>query len=520
MIKVAIYCRLSEEDKNKVNSSDDSESIQNQKSMLINYANEKGWCLYDIYVDDDYSGIDSTRPDFNRMLKDAEARCFNVILCKTLSRFTRDMELVERYLHNKFIEWGIRFISIVDNADTENKGNKKARQIAGLINEWYLEDSSESIRAVFLNKKKTGQYIGSFPVYGYQKDPTNKNHLVIDLNTCETVRTMFNMYLNGYTTPKIALYFNNEGIPSPTKYKRDNGCTIPSNTKTELWAKDSILKMLKNQMYIGNMVQNYMRKASYKSSKWISLPPEERIIVEGTHEPIISKDVFWEVQKMISENRKTFKNNGTPHCLAGKLRCLDCGSTIYRKTYSSDPARTYFRCKLSAMIDRGCTPHSILMRDLFKMVTERVRQYLNEYVDFDSLANDIGTVTVLNQRIGSCRQELACIERGIADKTNMLRDLYTDKYKGIISEEQFVQLNETFAKEQKQLENRQRNLNTEINLLVDEELQENRKAIIIDKYKNFTELNHELVRALIDYIEVGEKNPETRKQEIRIHWLF
>ena len=141
-MKVAIYCRLSREDDDKLHESDESESIQNQKSMLINYAIERSWDIYNIYCDEDYSGIDSERPEFNKLLEDAKSHKFDIVLCKTQSRFTRDMEIVEKYLHNKFIEWNIRFVSPVDHVDTLDKGNKKSRQINGLVNEWYLEDLS------------------------------------------------------------------------------------------------------------------------------------------------------------------------------------------------------------------------------------------------------------------------------------------------------------------------------------------------------------------------------------------
>ena len=145
--KVAIYCRLSEEDRDKKNKDDDSGSIRNQKLMLSEYAGRQGWEIYKIYVDDDYAGSDRNRPAFNRMLTEARARNFDIILCKTQSRFTRELEIVEKYIHGLFPEWGIRFVSIVDNIDTAVAGNKKTRQINGLINEWYLEDMSDSIKA-------------------------------------------------------------------------------------------------------------------------------------------------------------------------------------------------------------------------------------------------------------------------------------------------------------------------------------------------------------------------------------
>ena len=147
-MKAAIYCRLSEEDRNKQCETDDSGSIRNQKAMLMQYAAGQGWEIYHIYSDDDYTGSDRRRPEFNRLLADAKAHKFDIVLCKTQSRFTRELELVEKYIHGLFPIWGIRFVSIVDNADTANKGNKKSRQINGLVNEWYLEDMSDNIRSV------------------------------------------------------------------------------------------------------------------------------------------------------------------------------------------------------------------------------------------------------------------------------------------------------------------------------------------------------------------------------------
>ena len=169
-MRVAIYCRLSREDDDKLHENDESESIQNQKSMLINYAIERRWDIYNIYCDEDYSGIDSERPEFNKLLEDAKNHKFDIVLCKTQSRFTRDMEIVERYLHNKFVEWNIRFVSLVDHVDTLDKGNKKSRQINGLVNEWYLEDLSENIRRTFDSKRKQGLHIKTIPplVLGYR----------------------------------------------------------------------------------------------------------------------------------------------------------------------------------------------------------------------------------------------------------------------------------------------------------------------------------------------------------------
>ena len=239
-MKAAIYCRLSKEDEDKIG---ESESIQNQKSMLLQYALENGFDIYQIYSDEDYSGIDRNRPAFNAMIEAASEHKFDVVLTKTQSRFTRDMELVEKYLHGKFMEWGVRFIAVVDHVDTNDTANKKSRQINGLINEWYLEDLSTNVRSVLDHKRKEGLFIGSFARYGYCKDPNAKGKLIIDPEAAEVVRRIFSMALNGIGAHKIARILNDEKIPSPTAYKQLHGIHYRSalkNTNAALWSSPTI----------------------------------------------------------------------------------------------------------------------------------------------------------------------------------------------------------------------------------------------------------------------------------------
>lgn len=306
--KVAIYCRLSEEDRNKQHETDDSNSIQNQKSMLIQYVLEQGWEVYNIYSDDDYTGSDRRRPEFNKLLNDAEHRKFDIILCKTQSRFTRELELVEKYIHGLFPIWGIRFISIVDNADTANKGNKKSRQINGLVNEWYLEDMSENIRSVLTDRRKNGFHIGAFALYGYKKDPEQKGHLIIDEEAAAVVREVFTLFSQGYGKTAIARMLNDRGIPNPTEYKRLHGLRYkqPTRKNSTLWKYFAISDMLTNEIYIGNMVQGKYGSVSYKTKQNKPRPKEEWYRVEGTHEPIIDRELWDRVQSMVAEKAKPF----------------------------------------------------------------------------------------------------------------------------------------------------------------------------------------------------------------------
>ena len=297
-MKAAIYCRLSKEDEDKIG---ESESIQNQKSMLLQYAIEKGFDIYQIYSDEDYSGIDRNRPAFNSMLQAASEHQFDVVLAKTQSRFTRDMELVEKYLHGKFMEWGIRFIAVVDHVDTNDTANKKSRQINGLINEWYLEDLSTNVRSVLDHKRKEGLFIGSFALYGYCKDPEAKGKLVVEPEAAEIVKWIFSMALSGIGAHKIARILNDEKVPSPTAYKQMNGIhyhIAAKNRNVGLWSSPTVYQMLHNQTYAGNLVQGRHKKISYKTEKTMWLPKSQWIVVENTHEPIIDMETFETVQML------------------------------------------------------------------------------------------------------------------------------------------------------------------------------------------------------------------------------
>ena len=196
--KVAIYCRLAEEDKNKLFADDDSNSIQNQRELLTQYAISRGWDVQEVYIDEDYSGADRSRPAFNRMIRAAEERKFDIILCKTQSRFSRELEVVERYINRLFPQWGIRFLSLIDNADSANEDNLLVRQINGIMDERYLADMSKNIRSVLTHRRKSGFHIGSFALYGYKKDPERKGYLIIDEEAAAVVQEVFALFSQGY----------------------------------------------------------------------------------------------------------------------------------------------------------------------------------------------------------------------------------------------------------------------------------------------------------------------------------
>lgn len=521
----AIYCRLSKEDSILENAPDkhiESESIQNQKSLLIKYSMDKGWDIYNIYCDEDYSGADDERPAFRQLIYEAEQGKFDVVLVKTQSRFTRDMELVERYIHGKFVEWGVRFVALVDNVDTDIKGNKKARQINGLINEWYLEDLSENIRTVFDHKRKNGQYIGGFPVYGYQKAPGEKNSLVIDPVASEVVKRIFRLYLAGNGKQHIAYLLNEEGIPNPTKHKQDLGWGYVNGAQTNdygLWNRTTVGRILREQMYTGDMVQGRRRKVSYKSKKLVSVPEENWFIVPDTHEAIIDKATFATVSRLLDERTKS-SGFGEVHILAGKVKCMDCGSTMTKtsNTYK-DKRRCYLRCKLYAADKSLCSNHSIRLDALENEVLTLLRQYIEEYYDSDNMEKLISNDRTFKKK-NAAELEIKSLTLEIERRSKAMRDLYLDKSRGLIDEEQFLEFNSGYLREKGQLQKRFSTLTDQLAEI--ESRSENSEAVRqkIGQWLDFNELSRELVAEFVDTIEVGERDPQTKHQTIRIKWLF
>ena len=383
MSKAAIYCRLSEEDRNKKNEADDSGSIQNQKAMLLEYAAQYSWEVYDIYSDDNYTGSDRNRPAFSRMLEDAEDRRFDIILCKNLSRFTRELELVEKYINGLFPIWDIRFISLVDNADTSNKGNKKARQINGLVNEWYLEDMSENIRAVLTSRRKGGFHIGAFAPYGYKKDPEQRGRLLIDEEAAAVVREIFTLFSQGYGKTAIARLLNERGIPNPTEYKRLHGLRYqqPKGKTGTLWKYAAISGMLSNELYIGNMVQGRYGSVSYKTKQNKPQPREMWYRVEGTHEAIIDRDLWDRVQSLSASQAKPFRG-GTIGLFARKVRCVGCGYTM-RSTKSR--GKHYLQCASRRAARDACPGAFTSVDTLERLVIQELNSLSRHYLDQEKL---------------------------------------------------------------------------------------------------------------------------------------
>lgn len=526
---VAIYVRLSKEDLESHEK--ESESIQNQKSMLINYAVNQHWQISNIYCDEDYSGAysgeENDRPEFNKMISDASIGKFNIVLCKTQSRFSRNMEVIEQYIHGKFLEWGIRFVSIVDNADTNVKGNKKARQINSLINEWYLEDLSENIKAVYLDKMRKGEFLAAFPPYGYNKDKTTKNHLVVNAETSQIVKQIYAWNIEGYGAAKICRMLNNRGIPNPRKQQELDGLRktlmyTPEDMGT--WTTTTIGDILHNQVYCGDVVQHTKEKVSYKSKLIKKIPEDEIIIVHDMHEPIISRDVYEQVQKNLAMKRKA-TGTGKPHLLSGKVFCHYCGKMMQKNHGVSCKAGHigYLRCrdKYSYCDEKKCQTPNIRIDFIVKEIQmELINKFKKEY----SQECDIEKVTKLLNRSSPQYEHLISQKETLNQKKQTLQQsqktLYFDKINSVISVEQFMEYNNDIINQIKKLDRDIENIEHELsNIKSHKNSHENTVKQVIGFFENYN-IDRDIVEAVINKIEFGEKDQETGQYLLKIFWAW
>lgn len=516
-MKVAIYVRLSEEDRDKANPQADSESIQNQKNMLVRETLRNGWEIYDIYNDDDYRGSDRERPEFNRLLRDAEARKFDIVMCKSQSRLTRELELVEKLIHGRFVELGIRFIGLVDNADTNVKGNKKSRQINGLVNEWYLEDLSESVSAAKETIRQRGEHTGSFALYGYLRSKEQKGKLIIDEVAAATVRRIFRLHSEGYGFVAIAKVLNDEGIPNPTTYKAQLGMRTMTKKRagmSSVWYIQTVRSILQNRMYAGDMVQGCHASISYKSKRMRSVPKEQWTVVKGTHEPIIDTREFEATQERLKLRTKERKT-GTVHLFAGKVYCMECGAALHT---NNSKGFKYLRCPKGEVAKAHCGGSCVPVSAISQRVLEGVNSLLHAYYSGPELDRRVVLSDTVDAELKAHAKEKAAREKALADMKKAALSLYLDKAKGVLTEKNFVMLSEELSVQKDGLEKRLRSLDDQMTVLNQKLQARKSRAEIIAKYKNFTELNRELVNDFIERIEVGKQSIGDRTRQLKIIW--
>ncbi len=483
MQKAGIYCRLSIEDRDKM-CSDDSRSIQNQKDMLCDYCVKHGWEIYDVYVDDGYSGVDRSRPGFNRMLSDCENGKIDIVLCKDQSRFSRDIMVIEQYINDKFLEWGVRFIGVADNADTESESYSTMRLFASAYNEMYVKDISSKIRRTLAFKRQQGQFVGSFAPYGYRISAEDKHRLVIDEAAAPVVRMIFDMYVSGNGYRRIVQHLNSEGLASPTEYKRQTGSKyVNSNAGTQgLWTQSTVARILANETYTGTLVQGKSHHISYKNKKRKKVAKADWVRIPDTHEAIIDAETWTKAQQRLGGHARAGKASQELSPLSGKVRCALCGRPMKRNVYYNK-ARTvrYYglQCGSYKSGAMNC-PNTASISGL-----QLEREALGKKLDLLKA------------------QEKAAKER--------LVKLYRDKLDGIISEEDYLLFRRSMSDEEQALSEEMAEIAHRREMLKNQQEPDIRELVRFDKLDRIT------ADEFIDFIEIGAAD-ENGERRVVVHW--
>lgn len=514
-VNAGLYARLSVEDENNPI----SESIQTQKAMLTDYCREKGYRIVDYYVDDGKTGTNFERPEFRRMLREIEAGKINTVICKDLSRFGRNYYEAGMYLDKYFVERNIRFIAIQDNVDSANGGYDLTVPFLNMMNDYYARGISAKTKAAKQTRAKQGMFLGSKAPYGYQKDPEDKHHLIIDEAVADIVCKIFLMAENGWGFFKIAKTLQAEGIPNPQSYAEGKQDTR--------WHITSVQKILQNPVYCGDLVQG-RRGNRTMHGKQIQKPENEWITVENTHEPLIYREQWNVVQKQIKSRKRSMKN-GEVQMFAGLLYCSDCGSALSfsARRRKTKPDGGEYKCwKYMRYGKDYCTSHYITLDQISEVVLEDIRRqarfakycrtgYLQLLME-EQQARDEEELEQQKENAEQARKRLEQIDA-------IIRKLLEQNAVGVISDERFAAMMQDYESEQESLEQ----IITEYEKAKEahsETVENAEKHIeIIEQYTDLKKLNARILNRLIEKIIVHQRGVDEDGclfQQIEIYYRF
>ena len=513
-----LYFRLSQEDERQ----GESVSIDNQRSMLRKYAEEHGFEIHDEYIDDGVSGTTFDRPDVQRLLDDAKTGVINTIIVKDLSRFGRNYIEVGQYVDYVFPAFGIRFIAIQDNVDTENRDSNAMEMmpIMNIFNEWHAANTSKKIRAVKKAHAKEGIYTAKKAAYGYKIGTDKKRTPVIDEETAPIVRRIFEMYALGMSPLKISETLNLEGVMSPAVYAYTNLGQKPRPNGMGLWLASTVREMLNNIIYIGHMAQLRWTSLSYKNHKRFRNDESEWAIVYNTHEPIISQELWnrcQERKKSVAKGRRT--KVGYTHPLSGFLFCADCGNKMKLSTIiSRSTGKRLYRFDCGHHVRYGkayCFSHFIAASILEEIVLDDIREMAKSIVlDEKAIREEFirHNAELADKAIKSAKKELQAKRKRIEELSRLMQVAYEDRVKGKMPEDICIGFIQKYSEEQKRLE--AEIVDTEKKLTETEDTIQSADEFIrnIKKYLEAPELTREMCYELIDRIIVGGSPTVTRKE--------
>lgn len=517
-----LYLRLSKEDGDK----DESDSIVNQKELIKEYLKSRpDICIHEIRVDDGYSGINFERPAFQKVLNDIKEGKVNCVIVKDLSRFGRNYIEVGKYIEKIFPYLGVRFIAINDNYDSiaiNNQNDKIAISFKNLINDAYCRDISIKIRSNLEVKRKRGKYVGAFAPYGYKKSDRDKNQLVIDEDAAETVRDIFKMYLQGMSIHKIAKYLNEMGVLTPFEYKKSLGSKFYTGFKRNedsKWTHITVIRILKNCVYTGDLVQGKETTPNYKVKKKIKRDKNLWSFVENVHEPIVTIENYDNVQRLLKNDTRTSMKKEKLYCLSGIIKCGDCGSNMSRKTVLSGKKKfVYYVCG-NHKYNKQCSSHSIRAEGLEQCILNILNHHIEQVIYMDQVLQDLENMPYRKNEAVKKKQIISKQEE-IKKYNNLRIHLYEDFRDDLITKEEYKEMKEIYRRRAETAGIALHQIQKEIASIT---ASNGTTCQWIESFKEcgtIMELSREVVASLIDEVLVYNKKAGERYGRIEVHFKY
>ena len=520
----ALYCRLSQDD----GLDGDSNSIQNQKRILEQYAIDHRFPNIRFYVDDGYSGAGFNRPDFQRMMSDMEDGKIGIIITKDLSRLGRNQLHTGLYIEERFPQFGVRYIAINDNVDTENAESNDLMPFKNLFNEWFVRDTSRKIRAVQRAKAQRGERLGTRAPYGYQKDENAKSKLIVDEEAAAVVRRIFALCAAGSGPSQIARLLRGEQVLCPAMYAYERFGSKHmglSPDKPYNWNSDTVASMLENELYIGNTVNMKYSTKSYKDRRKVEHPREECMVIEGSHEPIIDRET-WDIVRRVRQHKRRRTNMDEQNKYSGLVVCADCGSTmVLHRAHTMKPTQNNFTCRTykkagaevcTAHYIRECVLDEIVLEDI-RRVTAMAQEHTQEFAAYICARQS----AELRREIRRQELELSGMKKREAELEAIFKRLYEDSVLGRITTEQFQSLSASYVAEQEQLKTAIPQKEREVTKLKATVSGADNFISKAKRYIDIRELTPELLRLFIEKIVVHEKDVKWSKharQTVEIYY--
>lgn len=497
--KVGIYIRLSKEDEEKEKYSE-SESIQNQRALLMQYIKENKLNFIAEYVDDGVSGTSFDRPGFNKMIEDIENGKINMVITKDLSRLGRNYVQSGYYTETYFPEHNVRYIAILDNIDTaEESANNDIAPFKSILNEMYAKDTSKKINSVLQSKRKQGEYLGTAP-YGYKKDPENKYHLIIDEEAAKVVKLIFEKYLEGYGTMQIADYLSEQKIPIPSDYNKKKRGT--KSITYGLWAQSTVRFILSNEIYTGTVIQGKRKKLSFKSKKFIDVPEDDWVRVPNMHEAIVSVEDYERAKRIIESTKgsRVVENN---YLFKGLLRCYDCKGYIGIRSPDKN-GNIYGRCQRYGRYGKFdvCSPHNFNYQVFEEQILEVLREVCKEYSNTKKLEEIAKKSKSKEDKELDLKNRLKTYETQIQKETRKLELLYEDRLSEIITVDSYIENANRIKNEVKEYQERIKEIEQELRGENKEKNKDEKLNNLVDEFLNMEKPTKEIIREFIEKIEI------------------